>query len=785
MDIEKLDVQNSNDNNNYEISTNKDYLDTVFNISIVANGEISNIVLSDFHKERITFGRDKTNDIVIPSLFVSKFHGFFVIKDNVLKVYDNDSKNGLIVNDQKISEYTLNDNDYIRIDNISDHSKHGILFMVKIGNNIHRWNHYRLHRTVTKIGNCSGCNIMLLYKSDVEDYIEIRKDKDRYILFSMGRDVYVNSKLVEDNIVLDDNDVIQIEDLKLIYSRDEVIYQFAEKGVRVDVRGIYNTVRIKGRKVNISEDINMTISPGKFVAFVGASGVGKTTLMLSMCGLNKPTKGQVLINGSDLFKNYEQLKNNIGYVPQDDIVFTNLTLIDMLKYSADLRMPLKSTSVEKERRIKEVLDIVDLVGKEDVLIRNLSGGQRKRAGIAVELLADPRLFFLDEPTSGLDPENERRMMLTLRKMADSGRTVILVTHNTLNLYLCDRVVFFGDGGKICYDGFPNQANAFFGTKDLIDIYLLIGDDPDKWHQKYLDEQILPDVASLEDSEHLIKVKQKEITNTSAISQYFTLTKRYIKTILNNRTQLLLLLIQSPIIVFMMSLILTDKVFEIYERTKEIMFCIALAGLYLGLGNSIQEICKERVILKKEHMANLRLSSYVFSKITVFAFLSIIQAVLFVYVFGLFIDTPSDGVVYYWNIEMMATMALTIFGSSAIGLVVSSFARDESMAMTYVPLLLVPQSLFCGLLFELKGAVLKISTFILCRWSLEMFGTTNDFNGLIDKIQEVVPGYIRQYDPMFEYTASHFYNSAIIIGLMSLALILICYFILRKKLEAKR
>ena len=135
--------------------------------------------------------------------------------------------------------------------------------------------------------------------------------------------------------------------------------------------------------------------------------------------------------------------------------------------------------------------------------------------------------------------------------------------------------------------------------------------------------------------------------------------------------------------------------------------------------------------------------------------------------------------------MMATMALTIFGSSAIGLVVSSFARDESIAMTYVPLLLVPQSLFCGLLFELKGAVLKISTFILCRWSLEMFGTTNDFNGLIDKIQEVVPGYIRQYDPMFEYTASHFYNSAIIIGLMSLALILICYFILRKKLEVKR
>jgi len=763
----------------------KSELSPVFNVSIIANGEVTNVILSDLKKERITFGRDKSNDIVIPSLFVSKVHGFFELKNDILKVYDNDSRNGLIVNDEKVSEYTLSDNDYIRIDNINDHNPNGILFLIKIGRNVHKWNHYKLHRAVTKIGNASGCNILLLYKSDVEDYIEIRKEKDRYILSSLGREVFVNNTKIEESIVLDDNDVIQIEDLKLIYSREEIIYQFDEKGVRVDVRGIYNTVRIKGKKVNISEDINMTISPGKFVAFVGASGTGKTTLMLSMCGLNKPTKGQVLINGNDLFKNYDQLKNNIGYVPQDDIVFTNLTLIDMLRYSADLRMPLKSTPVEKERRIREALEIVDLKGKDDVLIKNLSGGQRKRAGIAVELLADPRLFFLDEPTSGLDPENERRMMLTLRKMADSGRTVILVTHNTLNLHLCDRVVFFGEGGKICYDGFPNQAKSFFDVKDLIDVYLLIGDDPDKWHEKYLQTQVLPDIAIPEDADQLQKVKQKDITNTSVVSQYFTLTKRYIKTIFNNKTQLLLLLVQSPIIVFMMSLIMTDQIFEIYERAKEIMFCVSLAALYLGLGNSIQEICKERVILRKEHMANLKLSAYILSKITVFAILAIFQATLFVHTFELFIDVPLDGVIYSWRLEMILTMAITIFSSSTIGLVVSAFAKDESMAMTYVPLLLVPQSLFCGVLFALKGTILKISTFILCRWSLEMFGTTNGFNSMIDKIQEAVPGYIRQYDPMFEYTAAHFYNSALIIGLMSLALILICYFILRKKLEVKR
>lgn len=132
----------------------------------------------------------------------------------------------------------------------------------------------------------------------------------------------------------------------------------------------------------------------------------------------------------------------IGYVPQEDIVFDDLTLIDMLRYAANLRMPDDATYIEKENRINAVLGIVELSDKKDVMIRSLSGGQRKRASIAIELIADPKLFFLDEPTSGLDPGTERIIMKTLRKMANSGKTIILVTHNTLNLHLCDKVVFW-------------------------------------------------------------------------------------------------------------------------------------------------------------------------------------------------------------------------------------------------------------------------------------------------------------------------------------------------------
>lgn len=776
--LEPLDI----DETKPESPKNDSFSDSVKTISIVANGDIQNIVLSDFKKERITFGRSGSNDIIIPSLFVSRFHGYFEIKDNILRVVDNESKNGIIVNGTKVKEKVLKDNDFIRIDNDEKRLKNGILILVNINDNVNRWNYYKLSNVrANTIGNKSNCNIHLRYQSEVEDYIEVKKDGDSFVLNPIDKMILLNNNIVENPTILQDNDLIDIDGMQLIFYKNVIFYQFDERGVSVDAQHIYKTVRIKGKKKNISEDINMHIAPGEFVAFIGASGVGKSTLMNIMCGINKPTKGKIFINGTDLFKNYEAIKNVIGYVPQDDIVHTNLTLQDMLNFSADLRMPDNATSVEKARRIKEVLDIVDLTGKEHVMIKNLSGGQRKRAGIAVELLADPKLFFLDEPTSGLDPKNERDMMKTLRKMADSGRTVILVTHNTLNVHLCDKLVFFGEGGKICFDGTHDEMVNFFGTDDYVEIYSEVDTDPNRWHKKYMKQQKEnKKLDEDEDSETKLKKKRK-----SVLKQYFTLTRRYLKTIINNKFQLFLLTIQTPVIVAALAMIISSQVFEYYEKTKAIMFSIALAALYIGLGDSIQEICKERVILKKEYMANLRLSAYVASKMTVMLLLSFLQSLLFVFTFKLLVKTPVDGVMYSWTTEMIITMTITVFSSATIGLFVSAFSRDESAAMTYLPLLLVPQSLFCGMLFELEGITIKISKFILCRWSLEMLGTTNNLNSNINMVQEVVPGYIREAEPFFEFTAYHFQKDFVIIVLMTTAIILLCYNVLRHQLEARR
>ena len=262
--------------------------------------------------------------------------------------------------------------------------------------------------------------------------------------------MYVNGLKIPQSqeVFLNNLDVIFIGNTKMILVGTTLFYQIFERGIRLDAIDIVKKVRIKFKVREISSHVNMSINPSEFVAFVGGSGAGKSTFMKCISGVDRPTSGTVLMNGENLYENYENLKYNIGYVPQDDIVFSNLTLHDMLQYAAKLRMPDNTSKKERNQRIKEVLDIVSLTDFENSFIRQLSGGQRKRASIAVELLADPNLFFLDEPTSGLDPGTERSIMQTLRKMSQMGKTIILVTHNTLNyiyvikLHFLEKVVIY-------------------------------------------------------------------------------------------------------------------------------------------------------------------------------------------------------------------------------------------------------------------------------------------------------------------------------------------------------
>ena len=212
--------------------------------------------------------------------------------------------------------------------------------------------------------------------------------------------------------------------------------------------------------------------------------------MDTLNGFRPATEGTVLVNGDDFYANYNAYKNIMGYVPQQDIVYDTLTVEQMLTYAAKLRMPEDSTDEDISQRVNEVIGDVELEGREHLVISQLSGGQRKRVSIAVELLADPKLFFLDEPTSGLDPGMERNMMRLLRKLSNKGKTIVLITHATANLHLCDKVTFLGYGGKLCYFGPPSGALKFFNVTDYTDIYDLISKQAEFFQQKFINHIII-------------------------------------------------------------------------------------------------------------------------------------------------------------------------------------------------------------------------------------------------------------------------------------------------------
>ena len=780
-------IENLN-NNNYS-APNGDWMGNYIKeanikyfVTIVEDDSIKNVCLQDFGKNVISFGRASNNDIMFSSLLVSSNHGYFEITEQGVFVVDNHSTNGLYVNNTKIDTIFLKDGDSIKIDNPVDPLKRGVIMIFTVNENVGEWQQYDLSsKNLVTIGRGNDCDIILNHVSISLKHVKILKTDKGFLISSFPgtNGVIINGSILKGQYLLKERDVILFPNTKLIYHKGRILYQIYDKGVRLDAIDIVKTVKIKGKKKDISQHIDLTVFPGQFVAFVGGSGAGKSTFMNCISGVSKPTSGQVLLNGNDLFSNYSVLKNIIGYVPQQDIVFTDLTLIDMLKYAADLRMSDDSNATEKKKRIDDVLNIVELSDKKDVMIKNLSGGQRKRASIAVELIADPKLFFLDEPTSGLDPGTERSIMQTLRKMADSGKTIILVTHNTLNLHLCDKVVFLGTGGKLCFSGKPSDALSFFGVSDFVDIYTFLSDDTDKWNKLFNESIYKEKVVGATDVAMTNKVKN----NKSYFKQFLTLSKRYIKTIVNNRQQLILLLVQAPVIAFLLSLIVTEDLFEYYDETKAILFSLGTSAIWLGLLNSVQEVCKEKVILKKEYMANLHLSSYLGSKVLVMGLLAVVQAILLILSFSLFVDVPLVGVISNWKFEVIISIFLTIFAASALGLIVSSLAKDSSVVMTYVPLLLVPQLLFSGMLFPLDGIVATISNFILCRWSVESLGTITDLNGLVTSIEDIIPGYVREAEEFYTFTSRHLFNDWGVIVIMLIIFLGICYFLLKKQLES--
>lgn len=658
---------------------------------------------------------------------------------------------------------------------------------------------------VITIGRSSD-NMVVLKSPQVSNYhARLERVGDRYRLVDLRstNHVFVNAHRVTSHD-LTPGDEIRIGSFKLTYTGTELTQYDESDSIRIDA---LHLIRRGNRNVVLLNDISLAIPPRKFVALVGGSGAGKSTLLDSLNGFRPSQEGVVLYNGQDYYSQLEAYSTQLGYVPQDDIIHRDLSVERALYYAAKLRLPKDFTEEQINERIDEVLDDVEMTHRRALLINQLSGGQRKRVSIGLELLAKPSVFFLDEPTSGLDPGLDRKMMMLLRRLADKGHTIVLVTHATNNINTCDYVCFLAQGGHLAYYGSPDDAKAYFGKTDFAEIYSALEPTEEtpniakeaearfkqsQDYVRYVVEPLQQGPAGNAQSSAL-RTRVKPPARGNPWKQFFLLSRRYLELILNDRVNLWILLLQAPVIGLILFGMIADSTFkessivtcfapagfaqgdlsgdpvqtdcqqivtmlrttegqqfaasqqltpdQLLDSTigigsggdaQKILFIMAFAAVMFGCINGSREIVKENAIYRRERSVNLGITPYIMSKFVVLGIFSLVQSIILVLL--VYLRDPQiallPGVFLPPMVEIYITMALTAIAGLMTGLLISAIVPNNDRAMSLVPLPLIPQVIFAGVVFNLDNpAFLQIpGALFSVRWAMAAMGSSIGLHG---------------------------------------------------------
>ncbi|OBG88335.1 ABC transporter ATP-binding protein [Mycobacterium sp. E3298] len=562
---------------------------------------------------------------------------------------------------------------------------------------------------------------------------------------------FVNGARV-DSAVLHDGDVVTIGNIDLVFAggtlarRDESATATRTGGL--DVRGV--TWTIENNKT-LLDDISLGAQPGTLTAVIGPSGAGKSTFARLVAGYTHPTRGTVAFEGHNVHAEYASLRSRIGMVPQDDVVHGQLTVQQALMYAAELRLPPDTTKDDRAQVVARVLEELEMTQHLNTRVDKLSGGQRKRASVALELLTGPSLLILDEPTSGLDPALDRQVMTMLRQLADAGRVVLVVTHSLTYLDVCDQVLLLAPGGKTAFCGPPSQIGPAMGTTNWADIFSTVAGDPDGSKARYLARtgpQPPPppaqQPADLGDPSH-----------TSLFRQFSTIARRQVRLIFSDRGYFVFLAV-LPFIMGSLSMSVPGNVgFGIPNpmgaapnEPGQILVLLNVGAVFMGTALTIRDLIGERPIFLREQAVGLSTSAYLLAKVCVYTVFAVIQSAIVTIIVLLGKGGPTQGAVALGRpgLELFVDVALTCVASAMLGLALSAIAKSNEQIMPLLVVAVMSQLVFSGGMIPVTGRVGldQMSWATPARWGFAASASTAD-------LPKLVPGPLSPKDSHWRHT----------------------------------
>lgn len=496
-------------------------------------------------------------------------------------------------------------------------------------------------------------------------------------------------------------------------------------------------------------DVSFALEGSSLLAIIGPSGAGKSTMLKALIGTQPATEGEVYYDGRDLYQNFQDLRHRIGVVPQDDVVHRQLTVQQALRFAAELRFPDDLPAELRNRRVDEVMAELGLTAHAHTRVDKLSGGQRKRTSVALELLTQPSLLFLDEPTSGLDPGLDKQVMQTLRQLADGGRTVGVITHSVANLNVCEKVLLLAPGGKVAYFGPPNELLTFFGAADFADVFTSVSTDPNGAQQRFKDSPLESEQVEgpLSAPRREPPPLEKPPRQQSIPSQLSTLARRHVRVILADRGYSIFMLV-LPIALALVAMLVPGDFglkqqpplgrgpgqvrFHTTEPLQLLVFLI-IGAVFMGTAATIRELVGERAIYNRERAVGLSPQAYLAGKLTIFGVLNLLQSILMVALVSIRKPMPDSAVLLGSPmLEIILACWLTAFAAASLGLLLSSVVKTSEQAMPALVISIMAQLALCGGLFPVNGRVglEQLSWLTPARWGFAGTAATTDVTKIL-------------------------------------------------------